>query len=93
MHVDESGYISLRHRGHIRGGVVMSFSVEATYEDGVLKPARPLPLHEHEKVQLTIHPAENRPARDEGVIPCRDEQLIEWAARDPELDFPPPRED
>jgi predicted DNA-binding antitoxin AbrB/MazE fold protein len=71
----------------------MSFSVEATYEDGVLKPARPLPLHEHEKVQLTIHPAENRPARDEGMIPCRDEQLIEWAARDPELDFPPPRED
>ena len=70
----------------------MSLSVEATYEDGVLKPAQPLPLQEHEKVRLTIHTAANRAARSEGVIPCRDEQLIEWAARDPELDFPPARE-
>jgi predicted DNA-binding antitoxin AbrB/MazE fold protein len=29
-------------------------TVEATYENGVLKPVNPLPLKEHEKVQVTI---------------------------------------
>jgi hypothetical protein len=28
-----------------------------------------------------------------GIIPCTDPQLIEWAATDPELDYPPPREE
>lgn len=28
--------------------------VEATYEDGVLKPVQPLPLKEHDKVRLTV---------------------------------------
>jgi predicted DNA-binding antitoxin AbrB/MazE fold protein len=28
--------------------------VEATYEDGVLKPAQPLPLKEHEHVRVTV---------------------------------------
>ncbi len=32
----------------------MSYAVEAIYEDGVLKPDRPLPLKEHEKVQVTV---------------------------------------
>jgi predicted DNA-binding antitoxin AbrB/MazE fold protein len=32
----------------------MAIVVEATYENGVLKPAEPLPLAEHEKVQITI---------------------------------------
>jgi len=31
--------------------------VEAVYENGVLKPANPLPLKEHEKVQITINNA------------------------------------
>ena len=34
----------------------MSLTVQATYENGVLKPDRPLPLQEHERVQLTIQP-------------------------------------
>ncbi len=34
----------------------MSFSVEATYENGFLKLAKPLPLAEHEKVRVTIEP-------------------------------------
>ena len=33
----------------------MSITIHATYEDGVLKPAQPLPLREHEQVQVTIH--------------------------------------
>jgi predicted DNA-binding antitoxin AbrB/MazE fold protein len=35
----------------------MSLTVEATYENGVLKPTRPLPLQEHAKVRITIEPA------------------------------------
>ncbi|MDZ7617212.1 MAG: antitoxin family protein [Patescibacteria group bacterium] len=34
----------------------MSYVVEATYEDGVLKLDRPLPLREHDKVQVTVEP-------------------------------------
>jgi predicted DNA-binding antitoxin AbrB/MazE fold protein len=32
----------------------MSIVIDATYEDGVLKPAQPLPLAEHEKVRVTV---------------------------------------
>ncbi len=32
----------------------MAIIVEATYENGVLRPAEPLPLAEHEKVRLTV---------------------------------------
>jgi predicted DNA-binding antitoxin AbrB/MazE fold protein len=32
----------------------MPITIEATYEDGVLKPAGPLPFSEHEKVRVTI---------------------------------------
>jgi len=32
----------------------MAFTVEAVYENGVLKPAEPLPLQEHEKVTVTV---------------------------------------
>ena len=34
----------------------MAITVEAIYENGVLKPTEPLPLKEHEKVQLTVQP-------------------------------------
>lgn len=37
----------------------MNLDVEATYENGVLKPSQPLPLKEHEKVRITIHPKGN----------------------------------
>jgi predicted DNA-binding antitoxin AbrB/MazE fold protein len=32
----------------------MAWTIEAVYENGVLKPAQPLPLKEHETVQVTI---------------------------------------
>ncbi len=32
----------------------MAIVVEATYENGVLRPAEPLPLAEHEKVRVTV---------------------------------------
>lgn len=66
----------------------MSITVEAIYENGFLKPIRALPLKELEKVVITV-----RSAIEAGVIPCSDPQLIEWAATDAELDFPPSPED
>ena len=35
----------------------MAITVEAVYENGVLKPTTPLPFKEHEKVILTVEPA------------------------------------
>jgi predicted DNA-binding antitoxin AbrB/MazE fold protein len=32
----------------------MSITIEAVYENGVLKPAQPLPLKEHERVRVTV---------------------------------------
>ncbi len=53
----------------------MSITVEAVYEDGVLKPTQPLPLKEHERVRVSIHtPAEVQKAlaavqRSYGLLP------------------------
>lgn len=33
----------------------MTITIEATYENGVLKPSQPLPLKEHEKVRVSVH--------------------------------------
>jgi predicted DNA-binding antitoxin AbrB/MazE fold protein len=33
----------------------MAITIEAVYENGVLKPAQPLPLREHEQVRVTVH--------------------------------------
>jgi predicted DNA-binding antitoxin AbrB/MazE fold protein len=34
----------------------MPITIDAIYENGVLKPSRPLPLEEHERVCITIEP-------------------------------------
>lgn len=34
----------------------MPITIEAVYEGGVLKPAGPLPLQEHERVRVTVEP-------------------------------------
>jgi predicted DNA-binding antitoxin AbrB/MazE fold protein len=70
----------------------MTITMEAIYEDGILKPVQPLPLREQEKVRLTVHRAEARVDQAVGVIPCTDPELIEWVATAAELDYPPPPE-
>jgi predicted DNA-binding antitoxin AbrB/MazE fold protein len=41
----------------------MSITVEAVYENGVLKPAQTLPFAEHEKVEIVVRlPAETQAA-------------------------------
>ncbi len=35
----------------------MALTVEAVYENGMLKPTQPLPLRENERVRVSIHTA------------------------------------
>jgi predicted DNA-binding antitoxin AbrB/MazE fold protein len=37
----------------------MALTITATYENGVLKPERPLPLQEYEQVQVTVETKTN----------------------------------
>lgn len=46
----------------------MPITVEATYENGVLKLDRPLPLSEHEKVRVTVESAAGLARRTAGLI-------------------------
>jgi predicted DNA-binding antitoxin AbrB/MazE fold protein len=54
----------------------MTLTVQATYENGVLKPTEPLPLKEHEKVQVTLHTAATIQAAVEAVQ--RSYGLLGW---------------
>jgi predicted DNA-binding antitoxin AbrB/MazE fold protein len=59
--------------------------VEAIYENGVLKPSRPLPLQEHEQVQLTVgRPAERNKAQD---AVNKSYGLIRWTGSPEDLDY------
>jgi predicted DNA-binding antitoxin AbrB/MazE fold protein len=71
----------------------MAIVVEATYENGVLKPAEPLPLAEREKVQITIRPGLTWAERTAGLLGWTGSaELADRFATDPELDFAPPAE-
>ena len=54
----------------------MTLSIEAIYENGVLKPSQPLPLMEHETVRITIVPQLSWAERTAG--------LLKWTG-DPEI--------
>jgi predicted DNA-binding antitoxin AbrB/MazE fold protein len=55
----------------------MTIRVEATYEGGVLKPDRPLPLREHQKVEVVIRSPGQIQAALEAVR--RGPGMIGWA--------------
>jgi predicted DNA-binding antitoxin AbrB/MazE fold protein len=76
----------------------MTLTVNATYEDGVLKPVSPLPLREHETVQVTVtsahEPSEHAGDEAERIV-RKSYGLIGWTgdletlrrlAEDPEFD-------
>ena len=68
----------------------MAITVEAVYEDGVLKPAQPLPFPEHEKVQVTVQSVLSRARQTAGLLRwAGDPALLERFIMDPERD--PPR--
>jgi len=64
----------------------MSITIEAIYENGILKPIQPLPLKEHEKVTLTIQPAPSVARQTAGMVPWTGEvETLERITRDPEF--------
>jgi predicted DNA-binding antitoxin AbrB/MazE fold protein len=61
-------------------------TVEAIYENGVLKPDRPLPLSEHERVQISIKSPVDPVSASAGMFGWRgDSATLERIALDPEF--------
>lgn len=48
--------------------------VEAVYEDGILKPDLQLPLHNGQRVRLTVHKASNRAKASAGIFVWKGER-------------------
>lgn len=72
----------------------MAIVVEAVYEDGVLKPAQPLPLKEHQKVQVTIEQPYKNLTDLYGIMGFQGTaEEADYFAMDPELEYPPPPEE
>ena len=62
----------------------MSLTIEAVYENGVLKPKQPLPLKEHEEVTVTLEPRISLARQTAGMVPWTgDAETLERLARDP----------
>ncbi len=71
----------------------MPLTVEAVYENGVLKPNQPLPLKERERVQVTIALKGSWVQETYGICGWKGSaEDADRFATDPELDFPPPPE-
>ncbi len=64
----------------------MPLTVEAVYENGVLKPSQPLPLAEHEKVRLTIEPKLTWAERTAGMLQWTgDPEVLRRVLEDPDF--------
>jgi predicted DNA-binding antitoxin AbrB/MazE fold protein len=64
----------------------MTLTIEAIYENGVLKPTEPLPFQEHEKVTITIQPAISLARQTAGMVPWTgDVETLERITRDSEF--------
>jgi predicted DNA-binding antitoxin AbrB/MazE fold protein len=65
----------------------MAITIEAIYENGVLKPSQPLPFQDHEKVQVTVTRAVSRVRQTAGLIGWTGSQEdADFVALSPELD-------
>ena len=65
----------------------MTLTVEAIYENGVLKPTQALPLQEHEKVEITVKSAVSRVRQTAGLMGWTGSQEdADVVAMSPELD-------
>ena len=63
----------------------MSLEVEATYENGVLKLDKPLPLNEQERVTVQVRPHTSRSRQRAGAIRWTgDPDVLRQIAEDPE---------
>lgn len=64
----------------------MAITVEAVYENGVLKPVESLPLKEHERVLLRIQPGDTPLLRAYGILGWTgDAETLERIALAPEF--------
>jgi predicted DNA-binding antitoxin AbrB/MazE fold protein len=64
----------------------MAITVEATYENGVLKPKEPLPLQEHETVRVSIESSITWAERTAGILPWTgDPEILRSIAEDDEF--------
>lgn len=69
----------------------MTITVEAVYENGVLKPVEPLPLKEQQRVQVTVQPSPNWVKETAGMIKWTgSHEALRRLAEDVEFD---PQED
>ncbi len=67
----------------------MNLTVEAVYENGSLKLSEPLPLKEHEKVQVTVQGLPSVAEESHGIMGWTgSRERADYFAMDPELDFP-----
>jgi predicted DNA-binding antitoxin AbrB/MazE fold protein len=65
----------------------MSLEIEATYENGVLKPSQPLPLREHQRVVISVRAKVSRIRQAAGMIHWTgDPAVLRQIAEDPESD-------
>jgi predicted DNA-binding antitoxin AbrB/MazE fold protein len=64
----------------------MSLEIEATYENGVLKPDKPLPLQENERVKITVQQTQSTAELTYGLIGWTgDPEVVCRLALDPEF--------
>jgi predicted DNA-binding antitoxin AbrB/MazE fold protein len=64
----------------------MTLTVEAIYENGVLKPTEPLPFKEHEKVTVTVQLTTSLAKQTAGMVPWTgDDETLERVIRDPDF--------
>ncbi len=64
----------------------MAITVEAVYENGVLKPTEPLPLKEHERVRVTVQVQQSVARESAGMLPWRgDWETLRRLAEDDEF--------
>jgi predicted DNA-binding antitoxin AbrB/MazE fold protein len=72
----------------------MLITIEAVYENGVLKPTQPLPLKEHERVQVTVETPPLDILQAQGILGWKgsSEELAPFAL-DPEFEYPPEPEE
>jgi len=63
----------------------MTRTIEAIFEDGVLKPLGPLKLKEHGRVKITVEETESAVRATSGMIGGLEDSLIEEIALSPEF--------
>jgi predicted DNA-binding antitoxin AbrB/MazE fold protein len=73
---------------------VNALVIEATYQKGVLKLDKPLPLKDNQRVRVTVESATSWTEQTYGMVRwAGDVEVLERMAMDPELAFPPSPEE